>query len=301
LSGPLGLSLAALLLVVVFALVTIPSLLVAAFGPGTGSSEPGEAIAKLVAEHEKSVKTSQDRFNGRSVFFRPPPKYVPPPPPPPEDERGPPPPPPPPAVPISYTGPSLKAIMGETAWFMPPTAKEPPLYLKVGETDPKSGVLLVSTNPPWSVHVSHKGGEYDVELFKKSWEPFFNGDASPLRSPVPGLLFMPQADSGGAGGAAAATPDAAADRISGRNVARPVPLVVEPNAKAEAGRDKEAAEEDAEAKEAADESGEKPTADEEEPAAEVEDDGEAPPETSAMLMIQSTLMQAQLPTQGYLT
>ena len=233
LSGPLGLSLAAVALVAIFALVAIPSLLIAAFGPGTGASEPGEEIARLMAEHDKNAKSSQERFNGRSVFFRPPPKYVPPPPAPATPDLPPPPPPGPPPPPASYTGPSLKAILGDTAWFMPPAADEPPLYLKVGDTDSKSGVMLVSTNPPWSVHVTHKGGEYDIDLFKKSWEQFFNGSATPSTSPIPGLLIQPPTDPN-------ATPSAGAnaDRISGRNVATPVvqPLTVEPNAKAEAGK-----------------------------------------------------------------
>jgi hypothetical protein len=82
----------------VFLLVTLPSLLGAVFAPGAGSTKPDEAMNRLIARHDESIKTYQERLNGRSPFFKPPPKYVPPPPAPPKpkDDTPPPPPPPPP-------------------------------------------------------------------------------------------------------------------------------------------------------------------------------------------------------------
>jgi hypothetical protein len=312
LSGPLGLSLAALLIAVVVVLATVPSLLVAAFGFGTGGSEPGERIAALTALHEKKVKESLDRFNGRSAFFRPPPLYVAPPPTPPKaEDEPPPPPPPPPGPPANYTGPSLKAIFGDQAWFMAPNTNEKTLYLAVGQEDPNSGVKLLSTNPPWSVKVAHKGGEYDVELFKNVFEPYFSGAKTTSRPPLPGLFFQPPAIASPA--APAPPPPAAADRVTGRNVARPAPPgapatvegTIEPNAKVQAGEVEDEDEEVAEVETTEDEAeeGEQPESEEEvDPASEEEptnpetpDEGEEEPETMASFSPQRELLLSHTP------
>src|SRR5207244_2317387 len=106
---------------------------------------PEAEVSKLMVQHDEAMKTYQDRFNGRSAFFKPPPKPQPkpiivdaPPAPPPPDP-GPPPP------PATYTGPNLLALMGDEAWFKPPTTADKTMVLRTGEE--KSGVKLISVDP----------------------------------------------------------------------------------------------------------------------------------------------------------
>jgi hypothetical protein len=195
LTGPFGLSVAAIAIVVIALAVWLPTLFAAVFISGMGGAKPQQEVASLLDKHKEAMTTYQERFNGRSAFFRPPPKPAPPPP---EVKYVPPPLPPdpgPPPIPPQYTGPSLMALMGEEAWFKPPTAGDKRMVLRVGEE--KSGVTLLSTNPPWSVKVSHRGGEYTLTLFSNKTADYFAASTK-LNTPIPGLTLLPVPDPPGA-------------------------------------------------------------------------------------------------------
>lgn len=215
-TGPFGLSVAALALAALFLLFTLPSLIGAVFTSGTGAARPAEAVDKLMAKHDEGMKTYQTRLNGRSPFFKPPPKYVAPPPLPPKPKDEEPPPPPPPVAPVTYGGPSLTAIFGDEAWFKAPTTTDKPFTLKVGETEPKSGVKLLSSDAPWSVRVAHKGGEYTVgftsAMFDRTKSDMFFKPSPKMSLPIPGLIIMPLPTASTTGSnETAETPKAAAE------------------------------------------------------------------------------------------
>jgi hypothetical protein len=131
--------------------------------------------------HEDSLATYRARFDGRSVFFKPdqPRPDMP--------ERRPDPTPTRievplsdiPATPSSYTGPTIRALLGDTVWFHG--------GLRVAAGEEAEGVRVISVNAPWSATVAYAGGEYDVPLFE-NLTPFFRDPGADNSSPPPGLI-----------------------------------------------------------------------------------------------------------------
>ena len=136
------------------------------------------------------------RFDGRSAFFMPPaPGRKPPKPVKPPEPPKPPPPPPPPSAPREYTGPKPVGAIGNLVFFADSS------QIKVGEE--RGGVKVLASAAPWSVKLAHAGGEYDVPLWSKGKEEFFNGDWGSLKGTVPGIQPVPSS-----GGAPAPSPSA---------------------------------------------------------------------------------------------
>ncbi len=275
-----------IVLAVVVVAVQLPTVLAAVFGSGMGKDEPQEVLSKLMDEHDKEMSTYQARFNGRSLFFKPP---APPPrprpvPPPAEEDTIPPPPPPPSTV---YTGPSVVAILGDEVWFRAPRAGESSLRIRVG--DQREGITVLAANAPWSVRLGYERGEYDIDLFKRTFPGLLDSPRPTER--VPGLRDAPSAEElieqGGTVGdgtdVPAAPPDTADDTGTEQapeaeglpdDEAEPAPQAqpegeAEPERSADAARDED---EDIEAEEEPDseaepdaESGAEPGSDDQEP------------------------------------
>ena len=146
-----------------------------------GGSDPSSSLSDALKRHEQLADASAKRFNGRSAFFMPPapvrkaPKPVKPAEPPP-----PPPPPPPPSAPRVYAGPKPVGAIGDLIFFADQS------QIRVGEE--RGGVKVLASSAPWSVRLAHAGGEYDVELWTKGKESFFNNsDWRNTRSSTPGV------------------------------------------------------------------------------------------------------------------
>tara|TARA_B100001059_G_scaffold79515_1_gene77336 strand:- start:24101 stop:25204 length:1104 start_codon:yes stop_codon:yes gene_type:complete len=180
LMSPLGLSILAILMILIVLAAELPAL-VSSTGTAIFSSVPEkDTTADLIEQHKKVMETDRDRFNGRSFFFTPPspprpkPKVdkpavaaPPPPPPPPKVDTTP----PKPTYPKNYTGPNLEAIVGPTAFFRPSSGKL--IIVNVGDT--KQDIEVLGTNAPRSIEVKYKGGgPYTVDLFEMSEPDFLN-------------------------------------------------------------------------------------------------------------------------------
>lgn len=196
-----GVGAAAVVVLAGYALWTASGLLGSIFTFGS-SSEPSEGLADSLKRHEQLAAVDAKRFNGRSAFFAPPapvrkaPKTVKQPEPP-----KPPPPPPTPVAPREYAGPKPVGAVGSLVFFADNS------QIRVGEE--KSGVKVLSSEAPWSVKLAHGGGEYDVPLWTKGKEEFFNGDWSSLKAPVPGIEPVGSGKSGTPASPAPATGSAA--------------------------------------------------------------------------------------------
>ncbi len=172
---------------VVFA-ANLPTLLGAVLSPRLGEDKTVSLLSQYLAVHDTDLVQYQQRFNGRSVFFKPiPPRRDPP------RRLAPveivkatpePPPPPPPSIPEQYTGPKIVFVLGNEVRFTGG------LTLSVGEED--QGVKVLSCDPPWTVRLAHAGGEYDVVLLKRSFPGFETASREP--QPMPGIVRMPEAD-----------------------------------------------------------------------------------------------------------
>jgi hypothetical protein len=161
------------------------------------------------------------------------------------------------------------------------------LYLAVGTE--RAGVKLLSTNPPWSAKVAHKGGEYEVKLFQKNYEQYFTAAGPKLRNIVPGLIIQAPPTSGGDAKSpmldpAASAADADAAIEAQRLRATPVNQADEADPNADASTDEQADDEsdeevevdEEEVEETGDEAGvEEPQDDGEEPQPEEEPEGNA--------------------------
>ncbi len=179
---------ATLLVALVILAVQLPAVLEAAFGPGLGTDEPREVVTQLIKVHDEEMERYQTRFNGRSLFFLPPRQRTP------SRDPGPvvkvppvtPPvtPPEPPPSPV-YTGPSVIGILGDEVWFRAPRAGKGGLRIRVGE-EPREGITVLATNPPWSVKLGYQRGEYDIDVWKTDF-PSIERSAPP-RQPIPGLV-----------------------------------------------------------------------------------------------------------------
>jgi hypothetical protein len=174
-------------------LLNVPALLGAMLGRGAGAHDPSATIARLEAEHRDEMMVHQERFNGRSLFFRPlppPPAPVPqrerpvaPPAPPVQAPTGPPPP------PATYGGPAPMNVLGETVWFRPRNPRELGLRIAVGQE--VEGIRVVAVEPPWHVELAWQRGEYRVPIFNRK-DSFFATVDDPHR-PITGLVVSQEA------------------------------------------------------------------------------------------------------------
>lgn len=160
-------------------LISVPSLASAIFASGLNNQSGQENLNAFLNNHEEDLGTYLDRFQGRSLFFRPPapakkvviqetieskvesPKPL--------------------GPPTTYTGPKVIGVFGNVVWF------RDNLKIPVGEES--SGVKVLENNAPWSVKLAHAGGEYDVPIFSdriKDSDEFSN----PLKlKSIPGITY----------------------------------------------------------------------------------------------------------------
>ena len=161
-------------------LAQLPSLLEALVTPRPGTDPTQARLDKYLTGHDEDLATYRGRFDGRSLFVKPqpPPRTrVAPPPPPPDNDRDDPPPPPPP--PRSYEGPTILFVLGDEVWF------HDDVKVRVGEEGP-NGVSVISSDPPWTVRLGHRGAEHDIVLFERS-QPGL-AEKPQTQPPMPGLV-----------------------------------------------------------------------------------------------------------------
>lgn len=183
LRGPLGWSLASIVVILVFcvyAITTLASPLLQQRSTANAASRTDD----LVDKYNQYVEIDIARFKGRSAFFQyiPIVKYVPPIVEVKDEEEDiiyvPPPPPPPPPPPLEYLGPSLIAIIGDEAWFRGSgSGTKAVIRLLLGEE--QDGLKLVKTTLPAQVTVEHRGGVYPLDLFDSN-ESFFKEEPPPV-------------------------------------------------------------------------------------------------------------------------
>ena len=182
---PLLLSTVGLVVAGIVLVTPLPGLLAAMFTTSIGQDSAGENMQAYLAAHDRDLATYRERFEGRSLFFRPPAPAVKPAPKP-RSENKPEAPLPPPPIPMSYVGPVVIAVIGDQVWFK----SKDNLRLQVGEEG--AGVKVLASNPPWTVKLGYAGGEYDVPVFKNYQTEF---SSSPLTErPTPGIVFANTAD-----------------------------------------------------------------------------------------------------------
>lgn len=181
---PLLLSVVCAGIAAVVLFVPMPGLLAAMFTSGLGPAGADSDMQAFLADHETDLETYRQRFDGRSLFSRPPAPLVkvvqrieP-------TEDIPEPPKPKPIVPMLYAGPRVIGIIGDQVWF------KDDLRLRVGEEG--SGVTVLASNPPWTVKLSHEGGEYDVPVFN-NYQMEFSSNAV-VTTPTPGVVVAGPTD-----------------------------------------------------------------------------------------------------------
>ncbi len=184
LSRPLLLSTVGLVVAGIVLVVPLPGLSAAMFTTSLGQEDAGENMQDYLAAHETNLATYRERFEGRSLFFRPPapPRATPQR----TSEKKPDALPPPSSIPTTYGGPVVIAVIGDQVWFK----GKDNLKLRVGEEG--SGVKVLATNPPWTVKLAYAGGEYDVPVFKDYQTEF--PSSSLTERPTPGIVFANTAD-----------------------------------------------------------------------------------------------------------
>ncbi len=185
LSRPLLLSTVGLVVAGIVLVAPLPGLLAAMFTTSIGQDSAGETMQAYLAAHDRDLATYRERFEGRSLFFRPPAPAVKPAPKP-RSENKPEAPAPPPPIPMTYGGPAVIAVIGDQVWFK----SKDNLRLRVGEEG--SGVKVLASNPPWTVKLAYAGGEYDVPVFK-DYQTTFSSNSLTER-PTPGIVFADTAD-----------------------------------------------------------------------------------------------------------
>ena len=178
--GPLGWSVSAICVIILFCIFTISTLITPLANWGEDLPANTQTIS-LIEKHNEYASIDIARFNGRSAFFKaipirkPPPPYTPPPPRDPEPEPEAPRTPPPPAT---YMGPPLIAIIGDEAWFRGSgSGFDAVIRLQTGQE--KNGLMLVGTQEPTLAIVQHRGGDYTLPLFTAE-EPFFLDSPPPV-------------------------------------------------------------------------------------------------------------------------
>lgn len=170
LKGPFGASIAAIGLTAVMAAAYAPSIVSSINAPTTIAVDPSAGLEEFLDRHHTWRERSEDRFLGRSIFFRPSPWPREPAPPRVVVQNDPPPrpdPKPPPGPPDNYMGPMPKAVIGDVVWFPDKTR------IRVGEE--ADGITVIAVKSPWTVRLGRDGGEYDVDVMTRH-DPF--GDSN---------------------------------------------------------------------------------------------------------------------------
>ena len=160
-------------------LAQLPPLLEALVTPRPGADPTQARLDEYLTGHDEDLATYRGRFDGRSLFIKPqpPPRERTPPPPPPEDGEDDTPRPPPP--PRNYEGPTILFVLGDEVWF------HDGVKVRVGE-EGTNGVSVISSDPPWTVRLGHRGAEHDIVLFERS-QPGLN-EKPQTHQPMPGLV-----------------------------------------------------------------------------------------------------------------
>jgi len=219
-SGPLAWSLLFIGGTTVLLLVMLPPLVGAALGPAATSDAVGEEFARLMETHDRKLESYRDRFNGRSIFFKPPAIRKPAPPtqdrpkPPPVTTRAPkvttPKPPTEPKKP-PWSGPTIKTMIGGEVWF------DNGLRLKMGVE--KDGLEVIAVDPPWSATIRKGQWEYERPFFERS-PLFVTEDTAKVSQPAGFIELGDDAD--------ARTARAAKD---GARIAREAPTAAPPRSR----------------------------------------------------------------------
>ncbi|MHC5113445.1 MAG: hypothetical protein ACYTGP_03335 [Planctomycetota bacterium] len=173
-NGPLAWSLLFIGGTALLLLVMLPPLVGAAFGPSATSDAVAEEFTRYMATHDQKLAMHRERFNGRSIFFKPPairkPTQV-------VDRKPTPPPPverkpveskpkdPPPRKKPPWSGPNIKTMIGGEVWF------DNGLRLKMGEE--KDGMEVIAVDPPWSATIRKGEWEYERPFFERATETLF--------------------------------------------------------------------------------------------------------------------------------
>lgn len=222
-NGPLAWSLLSIVATVLIVALMLPTLLRAAFADESGVEDIGEEFNKLMVAHTDTMAVYQDRFDGRSVFFkpRPPRRDTPPLPrprvverkeepkieaPPPEPKRPP------------YNGPSVIAALGGTVFFSDDVSRA----LGDGEKD---RVEVLAVDLPWTVKVKFREWEYDLPLFERKFHQYLLTDEPAPLGSLPGFIEVSDApaeeqaaaSSEAEGATPASVEAAAADGIDGED------------------------------------------------------------------------------------
>lgn len=192
LKGPLGVSLAAIAVVVFVIIAQAPPVLKALFSSGASEEQTLSSLRDHLAKHEEVVKTHVDRFNGRSIFYRPQAWPLPPPPPEliqvrtpdpePREHTKP--------IPLSYEGPAVIALLGSEVMFVGGDR------VRLGQTG-RNGVKVVEIRPPFTVKLGYSGGEYDVRLFTNIpvGTPWVQTASNPIPGTSPTRFIVPREQS----------------------------------------------------------------------------------------------------------
>lgn len=148
--------LAAIAIAIGSLLLTVPSLASAIFASRLNSQSGQDNLNALLTSHQEDLGSYLNRFEGRSLFFRPSPytvkaKNI-------EPKTETKPVDPKPTGPsVTYKGPKVIGVYGNVVWF------KDNLKIPVGEEN--DGVKVLEINAPWTVKLAHKDGEYDVPIF----------------------------------------------------------------------------------------------------------------------------------------
>lgn len=186
-NGPLTWSMLFIAVLAAIALAGLPAVVRATFARGPAETPMDDQFAALLEEHAAAAETYEDRFNGRSVFFRP---RQPRPPRPPEQQK---------AAPTvkqtevlaeapeptcpPYAGPRIVGYVGGTVWF------SGDVRLGVGEDS--EGLKVISVDDlPWSATIKYQDWEYDVAFLSRRPADFFAPETSSKRETMPGLVSV---------------------------------------------------------------------------------------------------------------
>lgn len=139
-------------------------------------SAPPAAPARTEEKFREAIGAQLEQINGRSLFAIPPEPTK-------EVAKGP--------TPSVYGGPQVIAMINNAVWFADGSRIE-------AGTKGERGLRVLRINPPWSATIEWQGGEFNVDLFKrtdltalrentaKPGVPFFSpapANASPLTPP----------------------------------------------------------------------------------------------------------------------
>lgn len=182
--GPFGLSLAAIVVIVIALIVPIPRVLGVLRATGGTGQDNDSRMVELIAQSSERLELDRERFEGRSAFFTPERPYVAPPPRQIEDTG------PPPIQPAATNyGGSLKpyAILGDQVWFATSDSSPNPTIIRLGGS--AGDIRLIAINAPWTVRVAWSApnseeGEYDLRVFSAT-------DSSGFRATPPAGNRLP--------------------------------------------------------------------------------------------------------------